>query len=103
LERRVNHASLGNDITVGHHAMLHGCTVEDACLIGMSATILDGAVIATESIVGAGELVTEGKTFPPRSLILGMPAKVERALTDEEVAGLYQSAKNYVAYKNDYL
>ena len=94
---------LGSDVTIGHQAMLHGCRVEDACLIGMSATILDGAVIPTESIVGASALVTQGKTFPPRSLILGAPAKVVRELTDEEVADLYQSAQNYVAYKRDYL
>ena len=94
---------IGNDVTVGHRVMLHGCTIEDACLIGMSATILDGAVIGKESIVGAGSLVTKNKTFPPRSLIMGSPAKVVRALTDEEVAELYASAKRYVAFKNNYL
>lgn len=98
-----NPTIIGDDVTIGHHAMLHGCTIENASLIGMSATVLDKAVIPTESIVGAGALVTEGKTFPPRSLILGMPAKVVRPLTDEEVEGLYQSAQNYVNYKNDYL
>ncbi|WP_292654619.1 gamma carbonic anhydrase family protein [Nitratifractor sp.] len=93
---------IGNDVTVGHRVMLHGCTVEDACLIGMSATILDGAVIGRESIVGAGALVTGGKVFPPRSLILGSPAKVVRQLTDEEVAELYASAKRYVAFMKNY-
>jgi carbonic anhydrase/acetyltransferase-like protein (isoleucine patch superfamily) len=94
---------IGNDVTVGHRVMLHGCTIEDACLIGMSATILDGAVIGKESIVGAGALVTKNKVFPPRSLIVGSPAKVVRSLTDDEVAELYASAARYVTFKNGYL
>ncbi len=98
-----NPTLIGNDVTVGHRVMLHGCTIEDACLIGMSATILDGAVIGKESIVGAGSLVTKNKVFPPRSLIMGSPAKVVRSLTDEEVAELYASAARYVAFKNEYL
>jgi len=93
---------IGNDVTVGHRVMLHGCTIEDACLIGMSATILDGAVIGKESIVGAGALVTKNKIFPPRSLIMGSPAKVVRELSDEEVAELYASASRYVKFKNEY-
>lgn len=93
---------IGSDVTIGHRVMLHGCTIEDACLIGMSATILDNAVIGKESIVGAGSLVTKGKVFPPRSLIMGSPAKVVRELTDEEVAELYASAKRYVSFKNEY-
>ncbi len=93
---------IGNDVTVGHRVMLHGCTIEDACLIGMSATILDGATIGKESIVGAGSLVTKNKTFPPRSLIMGSPAKVIRELNDEEVAELYASARRYVEFKNSY-
>ncbi len=94
---------IGNDVTIGHRVMLHGCTIEDACLIGMSATILDGAVIGKESIVGAGSLVTKNKKFPPRSLIMGSPAKVVRALRDDEIAELYASAKRYVEFKNNYL
>ncbi|WP_300367838.1 gamma carbonic anhydrase family protein [Hydrogenimonas sp.] len=94
---------IGSDVTVGHRVMLHGCTIEDGCLIGMNSTILDGAVIGKESIVGAGALVTGGKKFPPRSLIIGSPAKAVRELTGEEVAELYASAKRYVAFKNDYL
>jgi len=97
-----NPTVIGSDVTVGHRVMLHGCTIEDACLIGMSATILDGAVIGKESIVGAGALVTKNKVFPPRSLIMGSPAKVVRELTDEEVAELYASARRYVAFKEDY-
>ncbi len=98
-----NPTIIGNDVTVGHRVMLHGCTIEDACLIGMSATILDGAVIGKESIVGAGALVTKNKVFPPRSLIIGSPAKVVRQLTDEEVKELYASAARYVEFKNSYL
>jgi carbonic anhydrase/acetyltransferase-like protein (isoleucine patch superfamily) len=98
-----NPTIIGNDVTIGHRVMLHGCTIEDACLIGMSATILDGAVIGKESIVGAGSLVTKNKKFPPRSLIMGSPAKVVRELTDAEVEELYASAKRYVAFKNNYL
>ncbi len=97
-----NPTIIGSDVTVGHRVMLHGCTIEDACLIGMSATILDGAVIGKESIVGAGSLVTKNKVFPPRSLIMGSPAKVVRPLTDEEVAELYASAKRYTDFKEDY-
>ena len=93
---------IGNDVTIGHRVMLHGCTIEDACLIGMSATILDGAVIGRESIVGAGALVTGGKVFPPRSLILGSPARAVRTLSDEEVAELYASAKRYVGFMREY-
>ena len=98
-----NPTIIGNDVTVGHRVMLHGCTIEDACLIGMSATILDGAVIGRESIVGAGSLVTKNKVFPPRSLIMGSPAKVVRELNDDEVAELYASASRYVSFKNEYI
>lgn len=97
-----NPTIIGDDVTIGHRVMLHGCTIESACLIGMSATILDGAVIGKESIVGAGALVTKNKVFPPRSLIMGSPAKVVRELNDEEVAELYASAKRYVAFKSEY-
>ena len=87
---------LGDWVTVGHGAVVHACTVGDRCLVGMGAVILDRAVIGEDSIVGAGALVTQGKTFPPRSMILGSPAKVARPLTDEEVAGLRKHAEAYV-------
>lgn len=93
---------IGDDVTIGHRVMLHGCTIEKACLIGMSATILDGAVIGEESIVGASALVTKNKVFPPRSLIMGSPAKVVRELTEGEVKELYASAHRYVKFKNNY-
>jgi len=98
-----NPTIIGDDVTIGHRVMLHGCTIEKACLIGMSATILDGAVIGKESIVGAGSLVTKNKVFPPRSLIMGSPAKVVRELSEEEIKELYASASRYVEFKNDYM
>ncbi len=97
-----NPTVIGSDVTIGHRVMLHGCTIEDACLIGMSATILDGAVIGKESIVGAGSLITKNKIFPPRSLIMGSPAKVIRELSDDDVKELYASATRYVSFKEDY-
>jgi len=97
-----NPTIIGDDVTIGHRVMLHGCVIEDACLIGMSATILDGAVIGKESIVGAGSLVTKNKKFPPRSLIMGSPAKVVRELNEDEIKELYASATRYVNFKEDY-
>lgn len=94
---------LGNDVTVGHHVVLHGCTVNDRVLVGMGAIIMDGAVIGEDSIVGAGALVTEHTIVPPKSLILGSPAKVKRAVTDKELAWIKESAQNYVRYSRRYL
>ncbi len=94
---------IGKEVTVGHKVMLHGCVIEDRCLIGMSSTIIDGAVIGKESIVGAGALITQNKKVEPRSLWVGSPAKFKRYLTEEEVKGLEQSYKNYINYKNIYL
>ncbi len=87
--------TIGARVTVGHQAILHGCTVEDEALIGMGARILNGAVIGFQSIVGAGALVTEGKRFEPRSLIVGAPARVIRTLGEEQVAMLRLSAAHY--------
>lgn len=97
-----NPTIVGDDVTVGHKVMLHGCVIENKCLIGMSATILDGAVIGEGSIVGANSLVTANKVFPPRSLIMGSPAKVIKTLTEKEVEALKKHARLYVNYKNDY-
>lgn len=94
---------IGDDVTIGHKVMLHGCTIENGCLIGMNSTILDGSVIGAESIVGAGSVVTMHKKFPPRSLIMGSPARVVRELSDDEVKNLYQSSLNYVNFKNEYI
>ncbi len=87
---------VGEYVTIGHRAVVHACEVGDRCLIGMGAVILNGAVIGQDCIVGASALVTQGKSFPPRSMILGSPAKVVRTLTDEEVAGLRPHAEAYV-------
>ncbi|WP_265587061.1 gamma carbonic anhydrase family protein [Sphingomicrobium arenosum] len=87
--------TIGARVTVGHQAILHGCTVEDDCLIGMGARILNHAVIGKGSIVGAGALVTEGKVFPERSLIVGAPARAVRTLDEEAARLLEASAKLY--------
>ena len=87
--------TIGARVTVGHQAILHGCTVGDEALIGMGAKILNGAVIGDQCIVGAGALVTEGKSFEPRSLIVGSPARVVRTLSDDQVQLLKASAAHY--------
>ena len=87
---------LGQNVTVGHQVMLHGCTVGDESLIGIGAVVLNGARIGRNCIVGAGALVTEGKQFPDGSLIVGAPAKVVRELTEAQIAGLKASAAHYV-------
>lgn len=89
-------AQIGDDVTVGHKVMLHGCVVESNSLIGIGSIILNGARIGRDSIVGANSLITEGKSFPPRSLIMGSPGKVVRELSDEEVAAITASAAHYV-------
>ncbi len=87
---------IGQNVTVGHRAILHGCTVGDGCLIGMGSIVLDGAEIGAESVVGAGALVTQGKKFPPRSLIIGSPARAVRSLGDEDARRLRENAGRYV-------
>jgi carbonic anhydrase/acetyltransferase-like protein (isoleucine patch superfamily) len=88
--------TLGKGVTVGHQAMLHGCTVGDGSLIGIQAVVLNGAKIGKGCLVGAGALVTEGKEFPDHSLILGTPAKVVRSLTEEDLLRLQGNAASYV-------
>lgn len=94
---------IGNEVTIGHHVVLHGCTIKDRVLIGMGAIIMDGAVIGEDCVVGAGSLITEGTIVPPKSLILGSPAKVKRSVTDQELAWVKESADNYVKYSRQYL
>ncbi|MEK8028628.1 MAG: hypothetical protein RLY78_2366 [Pseudomonadota bacterium] len=89
--------TLGEGVTVGHQAMLHGCSVGAGSLVGIQAVILNGAVIGEDSLVGAGALVTEGKVFPPRSLILGSPARAVRTLEEADLARLRRGAEVYVA------
>lgn len=95
--------TIGDNVTVGHAAILHGCTIEDQCLIGMGAIVLNGAHIGTGSIIAAGTLVVEGTKVPPRSLVMGSPGKVKRQLTDAEVADIQMYADRYVAYRVDYV
>jgi carbonic anhydrase/acetyltransferase-like protein (isoleucine patch superfamily) len=90
---------IGAEITVGHRAILHGKVIEDRCLIGMGAILLAGTVIGAESLIGAGTVVTENKVIPPRSLVLGMPGKIIRQLTDEEVETLILAAAEEYARK----
>ncbi|MET0226729.1 MAG: gamma carbonic anhydrase family protein [Dokdonella sp.] len=93
---------IGADVTVGHGAILHACTIEDACLIGMHATVLDGARISRHSMVGAGALVAPGKLVGEGELWLGNPARMARRLTEEEIERLYYSARQYVTLKHHY-
>ena len=94
---------LGDSVTIGHAAVLHGCTVESHCLIGMNATLLNDVRVGEYSIVAAGALVPEGMVVPPRSLVMGMPARVRRQVTDEEAASIDAYAERYCEYKNAYV
>ena len=93
---------VGDDVTIGHRAVLHGCTVKDRCLIGIGAIVLDGAVVGEESMVGAGALVPPGMIVPPRTLVLGAPAKVKRPLTPEEIAYFTKSSASYAERARTY-
>ena len=93
---------LGEEVTVAHSVTLHGCTVESRCLIGVGALVLNGAVVGEESIVAAGALVPEGMQIPPRSLVMGSPAKLKRPVSDVERGDLRAYAEKYVGYKETY-
>ena len=86
---------IGRHVVVGHNATVHGCTVGDGCLIGMGAVLLNGCQIGEGSIIGAGALVSEGRVIPPRSLVLGIPGRVVRSVTDAECAAIRANADNY--------
>ena len=94
---------LGDDVTIGHGAIVHGCTVGNRVLIGMGAILLNGATVGEDCIVAAGSLVPEGGAIPPRSLAMGSPARVRRLLTDDEVASILEYSRNYVRYRQDYM
>lgn len=94
---------IGEDVTVGHKAMLHGCTIGHRVLVGMGAILLDGVVVEQDVIIGAGSLVPPGKRLESGYLYVGSPAKPVRSLTQEEIDGLLYSATNYVKWKNEYL
>ncbi|QLD10417.1 gamma carbonic anhydrase family protein [Microbacterium oleivorans] len=89
-------ATIGDDVSIGHNAVVHGCTIEDGCLIGMNSTVLSGAVVGAGSLVAGGAVVLEGTVIPPGSLVAGVPAKVRRALTEDERAGLRRNAETYL-------
>ncbi len=95
--------NIGNDVTIGHNVTLHGCTVNDRCLIGMGAILLDGSEVGEDSIIGAGTLVKEGMKIPPRSLVVGLPGRVVRELRPEEAAKIKKSAQNYIGYARNYM
>ena len=88
--------TLGENVTIGHQVMLHGCTIGDGSLIGIKAVVLNGAKIGRNCLVGAGSLVTEGKEFPDGSMIMGAPAKLVRELTPEQIEGMQRAAQHYV-------
>lgn len=93
---------IGNDVTIGHGAIIHGCTIADRVLVGMGATILNGASIGEDCIIAAGTLITENTVIPTRSMVMGAPGKVRRALTDRDLAMIKEFAGNYVRYRLDY-
>jgi carbonic anhydrase/acetyltransferase-like protein (isoleucine patch superfamily) len=100
--RKTHPTIIGDDVTVGHSAVVHGCTVEDRCLIGMGAILLNGCRVGTGSIVAAGALVAEGMVIPPGSMVMGMPATVRRPLTSEEDVSIAWYADNYVRYRIEF-
>ena len=101
--RETNPTVIGNSVTIGHSAVIHGCTIEDRCLIGMGAILLNGCRIGTGSIVAAGALVPEGMVVPAGSMVMGMPARIKRPLTPEEDASIQWYADNYVKHRLEFL
>ena len=94
--------TIGDEVTIGHGAVVHGCSIEDCCLIGMGAILLNGVRVGAESIVAAGSMLPENLQVPPRSLVMGSPAQVRRQLVDPEIALIRSYAGNYVRYRLDY-
>jgi carbonic anhydrase/acetyltransferase-like protein (isoleucine patch superfamily) len=101
--RETHPTVVGNEVTVGHSAVLHGCTIGDRVLVGMGAILLNGVKVGHDCVIAAGSLLTEGTEIPPRSLVMGRPGKVKRELTDEEIAELRWYADSYVAYRLEYM
>jgi carbonic anhydrase/acetyltransferase-like protein (isoleucine patch superfamily) len=100
---RTHPTTIGNDVTIGHAAIVHGCTLGDRVLIGMGAILLNGATVSSDSIVAAGSLLTEESRFPPRALVMGSPAKLKRQLTEAEVASILEFSERYVGYRLEYM
>src|SRR5688500_12114212 len=101
--RETHPTTIGDAVTVGHSAVVHGCTIENRCLIGMGAILLNGCRVGTGSIIAAGALVPEGMAVPPGSMVMGVPARVRRPLTTAEDASIVWYADNYVRYRLDYV
>ena len=101
--RGTHSTTIGNEVTVGHVAVLHGCTIRDRVLVGMGAMLLNGVEIDEDSIIAAGTLVPEGKKFAPRSLLMGRPAVLKRELTYAEIASIRDYAQRYIGYRKDYM
>lgn len=100
---RTHPTVVGDEVTIGHRVVLHGCTIKDRCLVGIGSVVMDGAVVGPEAVVGAGALVPPGMVVPPRTLVMGSPAKVKRDLAPEEIEALRRSAENYVEYAARYV
>jgi carbonic anhydrase/acetyltransferase-like protein (isoleucine patch superfamily) len=100
--RETHPTIIGDEVTIGHSAVVHGTTIEDRVLVGMAAVLLNGVHIESDCVIAAGTLLTEGTRIPARSLVMGRPGKVKRTLTDEEVAEIRWYADNYVNYRLDY-
>jgi carbonic anhydrase/acetyltransferase-like protein (isoleucine patch superfamily) len=94
---------IGNHVTIGHGVMIHGCTIKDRSLVGIGSIILDNAIIGEESFIAAGSLVTPGTVIPPRSMVMGSPAKVRREVTESEIKLINRHWQNYIEYKNNYM
>lgn len=94
--------AIGEDVTIGHMVMLHGCTIGSGCLIGMGAIVLNRAVIGRECLIGAGSVIPEGKEIPDRSLVIGTPGRIIRQLTDEDIARMRESTAHYLVHTRDY-
>ncbi|HSM91323.1 MAG TPA: gamma carbonic anhydrase family protein [Anaeromyxobacteraceae bacterium] len=100
---RTHPTVVGDEVTIGHRVVLHGCTIKERCLVGIGSVVLDGAVVGPEAVIGAGALVPPGMVVPPRTLVMGSPAKVKRDLSPAEIEALQRSAENYVEYAARYV
>jgi carbonic anhydrase/acetyltransferase-like protein (isoleucine patch superfamily) len=101
--RGTHPTTIGDEVTIGHAAVIHGCTLRDRILVGMGAILLNGVEVGEDSIVAAGTLLPENAAVPPRSLVMGSPGKVRRTLSEDEVAGIRDYADRYVGYRLDYM
>jgi gamma-carbonic anhydrase len=101
--RDTHPTTIGDEVTIGHSAVIHGCTIRDRVLVGMAAVLLNGVTIGQDCIIAAGSLLPEGMHVPARSLVMGRPGRIKRALTDEDVAKIRWYAENYVAYRLEYM